>query len=213
MNYGNPVRMQIFVQTPAGKAMNIGVDSNDTIKSIKYKIERKDGLPVHHQTLLHEERELEDGRMLQDYGIVQGSTLHLRLCTEEDIRVRVRTPSGEVVPVVVERHGTVQILKSVLEGKLGVSVERQKVFYSGQPLENQVSLMQYGIQDRSEVGLMVMVPITVKTLTGQAFSLEVATHESVNEVKGKIARVAKISPEQQRLLYAGKLISDNCCKR
>ena len=202
-------RMQIFVKAPSGKVMNIAVDSNDTVKSVKYTIQVKNSLPVNRQTLLHEGRELEDGRRLQDYGIVQSSTLHLRLGTEEDIRVRVRTPSGEVVPVVVGRHGTVQILKSVLEGKLGVSVEQQKVFYSGQPLENQVSLMWYGIQDRSEVGLMVMVPITVKTLTGQTFSLEVSTHESVNEVKGKIARVAKISPEQQRLLYAGKLVSDS----
>ena len=84
---------------------------------------------MHHQTLLHEDRELEDGRRLQDYGIVQSSTHHLSLGTEEDIRVRVRTPSGEVVPVVVGRHGTVQILKSVLEGKLGVSVEQQKSFF------------------------------------------------------------------------------------
>ena len=63
------------------------------------------------------------------------------------------------------------------------------------------------IQDGSALGLLVMVPITVKTPTGQAFPLEVATNESMGEVKRKIAG---ISPERQQLIYyAGKPIDGN----
>ena len=63
--------MQIFVKAQSGKVMNIAVDSNDTVKSVKHTIQVKDSVPVNRQTLLHEGRELEDGRRLQDYGIVQ----------------------------------------------------------------------------------------------------------------------------------------------
>ena len=119
-----------------------------------------------------------------------------------------RRPSGELVPVVVGQD-TVLALKSVLEEELGVPLEQQRLFFQGQPLENQVSLSQCGVQDKSEVGLVVMIPITVKTLTGQAFSLHVATNESVNEVKARVARETGVPQEQQRLLYGGMPMNDN----
>ena len=184
------------------------MDSSDTVASAKRKIQVKDGLPVDRQSLVNNGRELEDEQSLSDCHIVQASTLHLylRLSTGEGMRVRVRRPSGELVPVVVGRQDTVLALKSVLEE---VPLEQQRLFFGGQPLENQVSLSQYGVQDKSEVGLVVMIPITVKTLTGQAFSLQVATNESVNEVKARVARVTGVPPEQQRLLYGGKPVNDN----
>ena len=203
--------MQIFVRTLSGKTITLTVDSSDTVASAKRKIQVKDGLPVDRQSLVYNGRELEDEQSLSDCHIVQASTLHLylRLSTGEGMRVRVRRPSGELVPVVVGRQDTVLALKSVLEEELGVPLEQQRLFFQGQPLENQVSLSQCGVQDRSEVGLVVMIPITVKTLTGQAFSLHVATNESVNEVKARVARETGVPPEQQRLLYGGVPMNDN----
>ena len=72
-----------------------------------------------------------------------------------------------------------------------------------------MSLRESGVQDGCELELCVVVPITVKTLTGQAFPLQVATNESIRDVKRKIAKAAKISPVRQRLIFAGKLINDN----
>ena len=201
--------MQIFARTFSGKTISLEVKSNDTVRSVKYKLHTKERFPVYRQRLVYEGRELEDEKQLHDYHIVPGRTLYLYHHLSTEIRVRVRTPSGEVVPVMVERQDTVQSVKSRLEDRLGAPQEHQQVFFQGQSLENHVTLSQYGIQDRSEVKLVVMVPITVKTLTGLTFPLEVATNESVREVKQKITKLTKISPEQQRLLYAGKPVNDN----
>ena len=205
-----PVMMiQTFVRTLSGKTISLDLESNDTVKSVKYKLHVKECHPVYRQRLVYEGRELEDEKQLHDYHIVQGSTLYLYHHLSTEIRVCVRTPSGEVVPVTVGRQDTVQSVKSRLEDRLGAPREHQQVFFQDQSLENHVTLSQYGIQDRSEVKLVVMVPITVKTLTGLTFPLEVATNESVREVKQKIAKLIKISPEQQRLLYAGKPVNDS----
>ena len=51
--------------------------------------------------------------------------------------------------------------------------------------------------------------VTVKTLTGESFLLEVGTQDSVEEVKEMISKVTSISPEQQRLLYAGQPLCDH----
>ena len=132
--------------------------------------------------------------------------LHLYLSLSS---IRLRQPSGEVVSVAAGEGERVEDVKAVLEAQMGVPLEQQQLYFQGRRLENQVSLRECGVQDGCELELHVVVPITVKTLTGQAFPLQVATSESVREVKQKIARVTKISPECQRLVYVDKLINDN----
>ena len=203
--------MQIFVRTLSGKTITLMVDGSDTVEATKLKIEAKDGLPVYHQSLVYNGREMRNEKLLRDYGVVQASTLHMYLClsSTEEIRLRVRQASGEVVSVMVGERDKVQVVKAVLQAELGIPLEQQQLSFRGRQLENQVSLRVYGIQDGSELGLLVVVPITVKTLTGQVFPLEVATSESVCELKGKIRKVTKIPPERQRLIHAGKMINDN----
>ena len=202
---------QIFVLTPSGKTLALTVASSDTIESVKHKIEAKFSLPAYRQGLVYNGREMSNEQLLQDYHVVEASTLHMYLClgSTEEIRLRVRQPSGEVVSVTTGKEERVEVVKAVLEAELGIPLGQQELSFQGQRLENQVLLSRCGIQDGSELGLLVVVPITVKTLTGQAFPLEVATSDSVREVKKKIAKVTKISPERQRLIYAGKLVNDN----
>ena len=204
-------RMQIFIQTLSGNTLTLTVESSDTVESTKHKIAAKDGLLDYHQRLVYNGREMRDENSLQDYGVEQGSTLslHAFLSLIKEIGLRVRQPTGEVVSVAAREGERVEVVKAVLEAQLGVPLEQQELFFQGRQLENQVLLRQCGIQDGCELGLCVVIPITVKTLTGQEFPLQVATNESVHNLKRKIQRVAKISPERQRLTYAGQLIDDN----
>ena len=55
----------------------------------------------------------------------------------------------------------------------------------------------------------MVIPVSIKMLTGESFSLELETRESIEEVKNKIKEKTGIVPEQQRLLYAGKPLDDN----
>jgi len=71
---------QLFVKTLNGRTITLDVDSsNCTIKSIKMMVEAKEGIAIHDQRLRFAGKKIWNDRILSDYNIVKGSTLHLTL--------------------------------------------------------------------------------------------------------------------------------------
>ncbi len=69
--------LQIFIKTLTGKTHELRVKSNESIKGLKRNFERHEGVPADRQQLIYAGRQLEDRVKLFEYGVRDGSSLHL----------------------------------------------------------------------------------------------------------------------------------------
>uniref|UniRef100_A0A1D1YX45 Polyubiquitin n=1 Tax=Anthurium amnicola TaxID=1678845 RepID=A0A1D1YX45_9ARAE len=68
---------RITVLTLEEKRINIYVEPSDTIKILKLKVQRKDGILPEHQRLIFGGKQLEDVNTISDYKIGKDNTIHL----------------------------------------------------------------------------------------------------------------------------------------
>ncbi|MBF0543904.1 MAG: InlB B-repeat-containing protein [Candidatus Riflebacteria bacterium] len=69
--------LQIFVTTVDGNTIILDAQPSDSIDSLKAKIKASEGIPVEQQRLEFAGNLLQNGKLLSDYNIPKGSTIHL----------------------------------------------------------------------------------------------------------------------------------------
>ncbi|CAL4941233.1 unnamed protein product [Urochloa decumbens] len=178
------------------------VQSTDTIRSLKEKIQDRDGTPWKEQRLIMGGRQLENGHTFGYYNVHKESTLHVVLPLNSG-----PYPRNIKVKMIPDKTITLQAEPSdTIEQLLERICSHQRLLFDGKQLEERLTLEDYGIPLESTMYVDFGMQIFVKMPNGKTIILEVEPSDTISSVKAKIRDQQKITIAGRHLNKKSKLV-------
>lgn len=149
----------IIIRTLIGKTFLWKfTNPNETIASIKFKIQYKEQIFPDEQRLMYKGKLLEDINTLSYYGIKANSTLILQFVSKNATQYfQVQNPSGKNIFCIWHDTKKVVTCKEEISQKELISIQEQIFNFNDNLLENQRKLTDYQITDGSLVHLLIQL--------------------------------------------------------
>ena len=194
--------------------LNLNVSSIETIKSVKYKIFRKENIPISEQTLIFDNIELDNFKKLFDYKIKNGSVLYLDY--QRNIYIFVYTPNSKSILIETSPFEIIEAFKGKITNITNIPIYQQKLFFNNIELLNHKTLFDYDIlnfyDNNQSIFFMLkqMIYIEIRTFQGNILmNLEMEKFDTIFYIKNLIQQKENINVYNQQLIYNNIILEDN----
>lgn len=143
--------MQITIQKPTGRQITLDVDPSESIQSVKQKIQSKEGIIMDQQRLFYQNKALEqDAHSLQDEAIPPHSLLLLKI----DLKVYLYLVDSKMYSFVIGPEEKLDALKQMIQHKLNIPVEKQRIVHRGIDMAGDFPLSYY-VYDENTYNIII----------------------------------------------------------
>ena len=152
--------VRINIMEKNKKTITLMVETQDTVKIVKNKIQAKEGIPVDQQVLVFAGKELNNERFFSEYGILNSSALYLFRKLKSDTnsasyQIFIKTPTRKTITLCVEASCTIKDVKTIIQDEKGIPSGHQKLTLDGKQLKDQFTLSYYNIQNKSTLDMII----------------------------------------------------------
>ena len=205
--------MNICVKTNS-KVITVSVEPSDTIRSVKEKIEGKEGHPVHLQKFIYGIRLLEDEKKLSDYGLhlQKDCTILLALALEQNHyefdKLSIQNDYYGIIDIEATPTDRIEKLKEAIEEtvktkstKTPIPLDKHILLFDGKRLQNDRTCSFYEICGTSKITLIdedqylnTVINIVVGTLAGDMTKVAIKVDSTVGDLKTRIYEQEALVP-------------------
>ncbi|KAH7832664.1 putative polyubiquitin [Monocercomonoides exilis] len=208
-------KMQLCLKGTHGRDDYLNAESKDAIgysvEYVKQKIQGQEGIPSELQSLVFAGKELEDGKLLQDYHVQEDDTLRLALRQASKMHIFVKIGSGKSIALEVSSTDTIGQVKEKIANREGIPFGEQQVMFGGEQLEDGRTLEECGVEREDTLRVVFkakQMRICVKEMSGSDIGVEVLSTDTVGRVKQKIQERRGVPRDLQTLVFAGAPLED-----
>lgn len=165
--------MHIIIKDWTGKKFPVPCEPEDTIDSIKEKIEKQEGHPKPIQFLNFGGNFLDDPKMLTDYGIKHKDVVHL-----DRMKIYVKDWKGKTFTLEVDPKENIEDVKKMIEKREGLPIRDQILKFDGAQLDDPNNLDDYGIRYKDTIDLSKAVPVAPPTPPQNTYTIQLTPYKS-----------------------------------
>lgn len=152
--------MEINVTMLDGTSFSLVMNPQDTLGSLKAKIQAKVAIPPNRQrlVLLVGDRKKTlgaDSLTLVSCGVRSGSQISLLRTEPSTIQVFLKNETGGVNKYDVKPDETVKELKKMVQSREGVQASQQRLLHQSREMMDGTKISDYSVQDQSTIELML----------------------------------------------------------
>lgn len=135
-------------------------------------------------------------------------------CFERIITIDMRVSTGDTFEIKVCAGQSIDELKAKIQETKVIPAAKQRLLLNSQELQGSLRLMDLDCDSNPKMRLLVFCEyqnetIQIRNLSGQTFSLQAASTDTVEEIKEKFQDISGIPVDQQRLIHAGMQLVDD----
>eukprot|EP01084_Bolivina_argentea_P116260 206597_1 len=210
--------VQLTIRMLDGGAITLSAETNDTVQSIKIKIQNKHGILQDSQRLIYCETELNNDNILSDFIINKHCTLYLAIklgwrtrTTVKYIKfIYIKTLSGSNMSFPFYEHATILSIKKQISERDCIPISCQLLIFLGKHLNNNSTLSTYNIKAESTLHLVVKpINIFIKSENNEIFPIRMHNTATILNLKEYMMVTENITTEQQKMSLYGKVLHNN----